>query len=204
MPLITFEGIEGSGKSTQLRRLAGRLPAGVRQEREPGSTPLGRELRRLLVEPGEFLIDPAAELLLVEADRRQHVREVLRPSLARGETILCDRFNDATFAYQVGGRGLPRRIVETLDAWVTDGLRPDLTILFDCPAGVGLARALRRDGDAGGRFEREPLDFHDRVRAEYLARADADPSRIRILDASRGEDEIARDVFEIVSALLNL
>jgi dTMP kinase len=197
MPLVTFEGIEGSGKSTQARRAAELCRVNGREvllEREPGGTAIGKRLREVLLDPASRGLDPLSELLLMEADRRQHVSEVLGPALARGVLVLCDRFNDATFAYQGGGRGLSSEIVETIDRWTTGEVRPDRTLLFDCPVEVGLARARRRDGESTPRFEAEDRPFHERVRAAYLAIARRDPARVRVIDTTRPPDAVFEDV----------
>jgi dTMP kinase len=197
MPLVTFEGIEGSGKSTQARRAAELCRASGREvllEREPGGTAIGKRLREVLLDPASRGLDPFSELLLMEADRRQHVSEVLGPALARGALVLCDRFNDATFAYQGGGRGLPPEMIEAIDRWSTGGTRPDRTLLFDCPVDVGLARARGRDGDSTPRFEAEDRAFHERVRAAYLAIAGREPARVKVIDATRPPDAVFADV----------
>ena len=197
MPLDTFEGIEGSGKSTQARRAAELCRTKGREvllEREPGGTAVGRRLREVLLDPASRGLDPFSELLLMEADRRQHVAEVLEPALARGALVLCDRFNDATFAYQGGGRGLPPEVVEAIDRWSVRGMRPDRTLLFDCPVDVGLARARRRDGEATPRFEAEDRAFHERVRTAYLAIADREPERVKVIDTTRPPDAVFEDV----------
>jgi len=197
MPLVTFEGIEGSGKSTQARRAAELCRVNGREvllEREPGGTAIGKRLREVLLDPASRGLDPLSELLLMEADRRQHVSEVLGPALVRGVLVLCDRFNDATFAYQGGGRGLSSEIVETIDRWTTGEVRPDRTLLFDCPVEVGLARARRRDGESTPRFEAEDRPFHERVRAAYLAIAQREPARVRVIDTTRPPDAVFEDV----------
>lgn len=197
MPLVTFEGIEGSGKSTQARRAAGHFRAlgrDVLLEREPGGTRTGTRLREVLLDPETRGLDPLAELLMMEADRRQHVVEVLLPALERGALVLCDRFADATFAYQGGGRGLPREVIRTLDGWTTEGVRPDRTLLFDCPVSLGLARAGHRDGARTPRFEAEGEAFHERVRRAYLELAAAEPARFRVIDTTRPPDAVFEDV----------
>lgn len=197
MPFITFEGIEGSGKSTQARRALEYVRARGRDavlEREPGGTAIGARLRAILLDPESRGLDPIAELLLMEADRRQHVVEVLEPTLARGVLVLCDRFNDATFAYQGGARGLSADLVAAIDAWTVAGLRPDRTLLFDCPVPLGLARAGRRDGAATPRFEAEGPAFHEKVRAAYLAIARRDPARVKVIDTDRPADAVFADV----------
>lgn len=181
---ITLEGGEGAGKSTSLAWLAGRLAdAGidVTVTREPGGTELAERIRTVLLEPGEEPMADLTELLLVFAGRAQHLATLIRPALARGDWVLCDRFMDATWAYQGAGRGLDRRALETLESLVLDGLTPDRTLLFDVPVAQGLARAGKRS--APDRIEREELDFFERVRQCYLQRAAAEPHRFRVLDA---------------------
>jgi dTMP kinase len=197
MPFITFEGIEGSGKSTQARRALEYVRSrglDAILEREPGGTAVGARLRAILLDPETRGLDPVAELLLMEADRRQHVVEVLGPAVERGALVLCDRFNDATFAYQGGARGLPADLVATVDAWTVGGLRPDRTLLFDCPVSLGLSRAGRRDGTQTPRFEAEGAAFHERVRAAYLAIARREPARVRVIDTDRPPDAVFADV----------
>jgi dTMP kinase len=183
--LVTFEGIEGSGKSTHLRHLAARLrDAGraVVETREPGDTAAGDAIRRLLLGASDTPLTPLAELFLYCADRTQHLDEVVRPALGASRIVLCDRFSDSTIAYQGYGRGLDLDAVRSLDARARGGVWPALTFLFDCPVEEGLARARRRSG-SGDRFEREPAAFHERVRAGFLALAAADPGRFCVLDA---------------------
>lgn len=205
---ITFEGIEGSGKSTQITMLADFLrTAGkrVRLTREPGGTPIGDRIRKILLDP-ESRLDPRTELLLYAASRAQHLSEVILPALKAGETVLCDRFSDATMAYQGYGRGLDREVIIELDRIVTSGLKPHLTILLDIDAQRGLERALRRNSKEGleaeARFENEEVSFHERVRAGYLALAEQEPGRIRIVDASGRPDEVHREIKKIVETVL--
>ncbi len=198
---LTFEGIEGSGKSTQLRRLAEHIP-GVVVTKEPGGTPLADRIRAILLD-STARIDPVAELLLFAASRRQNVVEVIRPALERGATVLCDRFTDATLAYQGFGRGLSLDQLRTLNSWATDSLMPDLTLLFDLPEEEGLARARSRNAGAAhdeGRFEAEDLRFHRRVREGYLSLAYAEPARFAVVDASGDPDEIHRRVTAALAA----
>ncbi len=183
VPFITFEGIEGSGKSTQLVLAAERLRGSgrdVRTTREPGGTPIADQIRRVLMDAGNAALEPMAEWLLIEAARSQHLREVVRPALAAGAFLLCDRFSDSTEAYQAAGRGLDAAMVADLDARVREGLEPDLTLLYDLEPREGLARALRRDGGAG-RFESAALAFHERVRAGFLAIARREPRRVAVV-----------------------
>ncbi len=189
---ITFEGIEGCGKSTQLQRLAARLrTAGevVLVTREPGGCAIADALRALLLDSANSAMAPTTELLLYAAARAQHVAEVIRPALDAGRIVLCDRFSDASLAYQGYGRGLDRPLIGELNRVATNGLVPDLTLLLDFPAEEGLARARRRnagsDGPDEGRFEAESLAFHRRVRDGYLELAATGP-RFRTIDA-RGD-----------------
>ncbi|HEX2061101.1 MAG TPA: dTMP kinase [Thermoanaerobaculia bacterium] len=196
---ITFEGIEGSGKTTQMGLLAQELRHthhDVVLTREPGGTPLGQLLRRVLVEPHEQPIDRVTELLLYAADRRQHVIDVIQPGVDRNAIVLCDRFTDSTLAYQGFGRLLDLDALRNLNDWATGTLRPDLTLLFDVDETLGLHRAKSRNLFAQsneGRFEAEDLLFHRRVREGYLVLALAEPSRFVRIDGSGSiEDVFAR------------
>lgn len=201
MPFLTFEGVEGCGKSTQLRMLAERLRGlghDVRATREPGGTPTGERLRAILLDPSEVALDPLAEFLLFEADRRQHVMEVIRPALQTGAWLLCDRFADSTEAYQAAGRGLEEELIATIDARVRDGLEPDLTLLYDLDAAEGLSRARQRDGGAG-RFESAELALHERVRARFLEIARREPDRVVVVPAHADVDAVFAETWRIVS-----
>ncbi|MRR17039.1 MAG: dTMP kinase [Deltaproteobacteria bacterium] len=199
---ITFEGVEGSGKSTQLKLLGAYLiekNVRVVMTQEPGGTAIGRRIGDILFNRGHRAMCPETELLLFCAARAQHVREVIRPALADGKYVLCDRFSDATFAYQAAGRGLAADFIETINDYCALHLKPALTLLFDLPVETGLRRAGRRDAEladpsSADRFEKEALDFHIRVRQAYLTLCAYDPERFRIIDASRTVDEIAGDV----------
>lgn len=183
--LITLEGIEGVGKSTNLAFMADRLSAAgiaVLRTREPGGTPLAEEIRTLLVTPRSEPVVQQTELLLMFAARAQHIGTVIEPALARGDWVLCDRFTDATYAYQGGGRGVAVDTIAWLEDHVQNGLRPDGVFLFDVDVAVGLARAKHRSA-TGDRFEQERVDFFERVRAVYRDRAAADPARWRVIDA---------------------
>ena len=196
---ITFEGIEGSGKTTQLRRLAALLPEAV-ITKEPGGTPLADEIRGILLDARSRL-DPLAELFLFAASRRQNVVEVIRPALDDGRVVLCDRFTDATLAYQGFGRLLDLDRLRMLNDWATSSLQPDLTVLLDLPEEVGLDRARSRNVETTkneGRFEAEDLRFHRRVREGYLALAVAEPERYVVVDANGPEN----DVFDRMIAAL--
>lgn len=200
---ITFEGIEGSGKSTQLERLAERIP-GVVVTKEPGGTPLADRIRAVLLD-SRSRIDPVAELFLFAASRRQNVVDVIKPALERGATVLCDRFTDSTLAYQGFGRLLNLDQLRALNAWATNSLTPDLTLLFDLPEEAGLSRARARNAGAAhdeGRFETEDLRFHRRVREGYLTLAAAEPARFMVIDAAGDIDDVYARVEEQVSGRL--
>jgi dTMP kinase len=184
---ITLEGIEGAGKSSLQRALAATLAAQGRvvcATREPGGTPLAEEIRALALARRADGMPPATELLLMFAARAAHVVQRIEPALARGEWVLCDRFTDATRAYQGGGRGIPAAAIEALAEVAHPGLAPDLTLLLDLPPEAGLRRARQRQ-DAGDRFEDEALEFFARVRATYLELARREPRRFRVLDATQ-------------------
>lgn len=194
---ITLEGIEGSGKSTLTAGLAAALRRRgieVVTTREPGGTPLAERLREVVLQRGAERLSPEAETLLMFAARAVHLDNLVRPALAAGRWVLCDRYTDATRAYQGGGRGVPSDLIETLSQQVLAGLSPDLTLLLDLPVETGLRRAhARRAAQAGSgpdagpdRFESETVAFFERVRARYLAIAAAEPQRVRVLDATLG------------------
>ena len=192
---ITLEGIEGAGKSTCVALLRQLLQAHGRaflETREPGGTPLGEELRALLLDHRSAGMSPDTELLLMFAARAEHLQQKILPALEHGRWVLCDRFTDATYAYQGGGRGIPAARIQRLEEWVQKGLKPDLTLLLDLPPEAGLERAGRRS--APDRFEAETLAFFHRVRQAYLDLARADPRRIRVIDASRPLPEVQRQV----------
>jgi len=202
MPFVTFEGVEGCGKSTQLRLAAARLAETGHEAlatREPGGTRIGETLRGILMDAGNTELDSVTEWLLLEADRRQHVREMLQPALARGVFLLCDRFSDTTEAYQQVGRGLDPAAVRFVDAIARDGLMPDLTLLYDLDASEGLARARSRDGGRSGRFESADLDFHRRVREAYLAIARREPWRVTVLPSSGPPEEVFQKTWRRLS-----
>ena len=192
---ITFEGPEGSGKTTQLQRVAARVREGGIEcvtTKEPGGTPLADQIRAILLH-SENTMDRLTELLLYAASRRQHVVEVIRPALERGAVVLCDRFTDATLAYQGFGRLLDLDRLRSLNDWVTDALVPHVTLLFDIEEETGLRRARSRNATATndeGRFEAEDVRFHRRVREGYLALALAEPERFVTIDASGSIDEV--------------
>ena len=207
MPFVTFEGVEGCGKSTQLRLAAQRLRAlgkEVLETREPGGTAIGRTLRDILMDASNTELDPVTEWLLLEADRRQHVRETLQPAVARGGFVLCDRFSDTTEAYQQEGRGLDPDAVRFVDAIARDGLVPDFTLLYDLDASAGLARARHRDGAQSGRFEAAGLEFHERVRAAYLAIARREPHRVAVLSTDAPREEVTAQTWRLLAARFSL
>jgi dTMP kinase len=201
VPFITFEGVEGCGKSTQLKLLDDRLRAAgrdVRATREPGGTPLGERLRAILLDGARAPLDPIAECLLFEADRRQHLVEVIRPALAAGAWILCDRFSDSTEAYQSAGRGLDSAFIEAVDGRVRDGISPDLTLLYDLDAAEGLARTRRRDARTD-RFQSEELAFHERVRRHFLEIARREPDRVVVVPAHGDAAAVFAETSRIVA-----
>jgi dTMP kinase len=205
---VTFEGGEGSGKTTQLKALLTHLRAGGRdaaETRDPGGTAIGKQIRDLLLDRKNARMAAVTELFLYEASRAQLVHEVIRPALAAGCILLCDRFTDSTVAYQGHGRGLDLGLIARLNALATDGLRPDLTFLLDLDPETGLARASQRVGQPAERHDRieaEVLSFHQRVRAGYRAIAAAEADRVVLLDASRGMAEIEALIRRRVEALL--
>ncbi len=204
--LITFEGIDGSGKSTQLRLLANFLRAQgseVLTTREPGGTPVGLRLRAALLD-ARGQVDPLTELLVFAADRAQHVRRVLRPALEAGQIVLSDRYADATVAYQGAGRGFSPELITEIVRLATEGLKPDLTLLFDLPVFESIARTRRRaDGKhKGDRLDAEDHEFHKRVRNAYLRIAAAEPERFRIVDTIGSVEETHVQIKEMVMPFL--
>lgn len=203
---ITFEGLDGSGKTTHLARAAGWLAAaGVshRVTHEPGGTPLGDELRRVFLDHRWGAMDGTVELLLVFASRRQHLLEVVEPALAAGEHVLCDRFTDSTRAYQGAGRGVAAELIEAVDRVATGGRTPDRTLLFDLPAELARERGAGDRGSAVGadRLDLEELAFYRRVRDGFLALARAEPERFRVIDSSLAKEETEAQVRRALSDL---
>ncbi|MFH1665514.1 MAG: dTMP kinase [Candidatus Omnitrophota bacterium] len=199
---ITFEGPEGSGKSTHSRRLCAELAADgyeVLHTAEPGGTPLGRKIRDILLEKDDIRLGREAELLLFEADRAQHVADVIVPALESGKVVVCDRFNTATAAYQGYGLGMDMGLIDTVDAIATGGLCPDLVILLDIDVGKGLARAT--SGRGGDRMEKRDLRFHEDVRKGYLAMAEKFPDRIKVIkvsgDIDRTYDLVRKEAYDL-------
>lgn len=202
---ITLEGPEGAGKSTNREYLAALLREqgiDVLLTREPGGTPLAERVRELLLAPSDEAMASDTELLLVFAARAQHLAKVIVPALSRGAVVLCDRFTDATYAYQGGGRGLDVQRIAQLETFVQGALRPDLTLVFDLPVEVGLARAAARG--RLDRFEQEGREFFEAVRTTYLQRARAEPARYRILDAAQTLEAVQRDLDGLLPQLLEL
>ena len=199
---ITFEGIDGAGKSTQIAAVCDLLRErglGLVQSREPGGTPLGEKLREIVLNDAMHL---ETEALLMFAARREHLAAVIEPALARGEWVVCDRFSDATYAYQVGGRGLDVAKFEQLERWVHPQLQPDLTLLFDVAPAVA-AQRLAAGRVQADRFEREQRDFFERVRDAYLQRAAASNGRIAVIDAAQTQDAVTAAVLARVQEILS-
>lgn len=197
---ITFEGIDGAGKSSHVEWVAEALRQrglNVHITREPGGTELGEKLRELLLNEPMHL---ETETLLMFAARREHLARLIEPALARGEWVVCDRFSDATYAYQGGGRGLDRAKFQALEHWVHEHLQPDLTLLFDLPLDVARERIVLANRVLD-KFEQERADFHERVRQAYLERAHASPARFRIVDANRPIDDIRKQLEQTISTI---
>ncbi len=199
---ITLEGGEGAGKSTNLIYIKQKLEAAgktVQVTREPGGTKLGEGIRELLLNPDYTGMDSDTELLLMFAARAEHISKVIRPALQAGNYVLCDRFTDATYAYQGGGRGIDITRIQTLEDFVQGDFRPDLTLLFDLPIEIGLERAGKR-GELD-RFEQEQQEFFNKVRQTYLQRAEEEPNRFRIIDASKDLPEVQYALDTVISTL---
>ena len=202
---ITFEGIEGCGKTTQIRRLKRSL-----QKRgvsclatfEPGGTEVGRKIRKILLDSRNITLMPLAELMLYEADRAQHVQEVVWPALLKGQWVLCDRFFDATVVYQGFARGQDEGMIRLLNEKATQGLVPEVTFLLDCPVEVGLARATARNNKGQDRFEREKMAFHEKVREGYLELSMKHAKRFVLIDAAAGRNAVEKKIFEHVRPFL--
>jgi dTMP kinase len=201
---ITLEGGEGAGKSTNLDYLQRRLKeAGVAAQvtREPGGTPLGEKVRAVLLNPDHAAMSSDAELLLMFAARAQHLHQVILPAMEQGDWVLCDRFTDATYAYQGGGRRIDLQRIRLLEEWVQRGFQPHLTLLFDLPVELGLKRAGKRG--TLDRFEQERQDFFERVRQSYLDRARQDPERFRIIDAGQALPAVQRQLDQVIEELVS-
>jgi dTMP kinase len=206
---ITFEGVEGSGKTTQIQRLKKYLTQkGVpcKVTREPGGCSIGEKIRKILLNPDHREMVAATEFLLYEAARAQHVKEVIEPFLKKEGVVLCDRFSDATLAYQGYGRRIDLKWILRLNHLSSQGVRPDVTFLLDCPSDVGLKRAIQRNRtlkqEREDRFEREEIEFHRRVRRGYLAIARKEPRRVKVIDTRQGEEKVFEKIQKIVDNLL--
>jgi len=206
---ITFEGIEGCGKTTQVRRFAKRLKGleiSLITTLEPGGTRIGNDIRKILLDSRNKNLSPLTELILYAADRAQHVAELIKPALEQGKWVICDRFFDATVVYQGIARGQDMNLIQTLNALVTQGIQPDITFLLDCPVDMGLNRALKRNATQSqkgqDRFERETLDFHRAVREGYLDLARKNQDRFVIVDATLPKDEVEKKIFQYIDPRL--
>ncbi len=202
---ITFEGIEGSGKTTQLKNVAEFLKARGHDcivTREPGGTEIGKKIRSILLDPKSKDMDPITELLLYMADRVQHIKKLITPLLAEGKTVLCDRYYDATVAYQGFARSLDIGLIKRLHKLILGDLKPDITILFDLSPEIGLSRAWKQidNGTREGietRFEEETISFHKKVREGYLELARLEPERFRVIDASLDENQVREEILKL-------
>ena len=202
--LISFEGGDGAGKSTQLSLLSEDLKALGRcvvLTREPGGTRLSEQIRSWVLHESDALCKPA-ELLLIFAARAQHISEVIRPALQRGDWVLCDRFIDASYAYQGGGRGIPVGCIQQIEDVSTEGMQPDLTLLLDLPVIQGIERSVGR-GQGSDRFEEQDLEFKQRVRQTYLDRQSDEPDRIRIINATKSVESVHAQIWGLVSSLVD-
>ncbi len=206
---VTFEGVEGSGKTTQINRLKRYLThKGIpcKVTREPGGCPIGEKIRKILLNPEHREMVPLSELFLYEASRAQHVKEVIEPLLAKGVVVLCDRFSDASIAYQGYGRKLGLALVKRLNRLSSQGIKPQVTFLLDCPSDLGLKRAVQRNQvqrkEKEERFEREKIQFHHRVRRGYLSLAKKEPHRVKVIDTRQGEDKTFEKVRQIIDNLI--
>ena len=205
---ITFEGIEGSGKSTQIQLAAKVLTeAGhtVLLTREPGGTEISEAIRAILIDPKNTAMEARTELLLYAASRRQHLQEKILPALKRGEIVLCDRFSDSTRAYQGAARKLPPNVIEDTISITTEGFEPELTLLFDCSVSSGLKRAQNRNQSTSheDRFENEAQQFHERVRLGYLSLAKKASQRFRILNADQTIEQLHNDVMKVLCGIIS-
>lgn len=196
---ITLEGVEGAGKSSlmdYISELFTRAGHEVIQTREPGGTKTGEQIREILLDSNNIGLDSSTELLLMFAARMQHLEEVIKPAMASGHIVICDRFTDASYAYQGGGRGIEESRIQTLEDWVQLGLKPDLTLLFDLDVEVGLRRAGKRS--QADRFEQEDILFFERIRSCYLERANKEPTRFRIIDSGESLENVKQQIQKVL------
>lgn len=199
---ITFEGPEGCGKSTQVYKVTEALQAKgfeVVATREPGGTAIGQQIREVLLNPDNVSLMHNTEVLMFAADRVQHLEEKIRPALEQKKVVLCDRYVDSTTAYQIGGRSIKNDLIESINKISTEGLMPELTLLFDIPVAEGLKRATQQDSD---RFEKELISFHERVREKYLTIAEQDPERIKKIDGLLSIEKVHKEVMRYLEPLL--
>jgi len=204
---ITFEGIEGSGKTTQIRHALEFLKQRGKDcivTREPGGTVIGQKIRAILLDPESSGIDPSTELLLYVADRAEHVNKVVRPALSAGKTVLCDRYFDATVVYQGYARGLDIDLLKNMHKLILNDLKPDITFLLDLSPVAGLSRAWKQieEGERAGietRFEKEAVAFHEKVREGYLGLARQEPERFIVIDAMNNEEQVRKDIIKVLS-----
>ena len=200
---ISIEGIEGAGKSTQLTFIKNYLAEQgktVVVTREPGGTELGEQIRTLLLSPSDTPMSVNTELLLMFAARAEHIAQVITPALERGDWVISDRFTDATFAYQGGGRGIDQQRIEQIAQWTLNGLKPDVTFLFDLPVEVGQQRVISRNEDID-RFEQEKVDFFQKIRDCYLQRAEDEPERIKVIDSTKSIADISTQLSRILEKI---
>lgn len=196
---ITLEGVEGAGKSSlmdYISELFTRAGLAVIQTREPGGTKTGEQIREILLDSNNIGLENNTELLLMFAARMQHLEEVIKPALASGQIVICDRFTDASYAYQGGGRGIEESRIQILEDWVQEGLKPDLTLLFDLNVEVGLRRAGKRS--QADRFEQEDILFFERIRSCYLERANKEPTRFRIIDSGESLENVKQQIQKVL------
>ncbi len=196
---ITLEGVEGAGKSSLMDYISELFTGAgheVTQTREPGGTKTGEQIREILLDSNNIGLDSSTELLLMFAARMQHIEEVIKPALASGHIVICDRFTDASYAYQGGGRGIEESRIKILEDWVQLGLKPDLTLLFDLDVEVGLRRAGKRS--QADRFEQEDIVFFERIRSCYLERANKEPSRFRIINSGESLDNVKQQIQKVL------
>ncbi len=200
---VTLEGVEGAGKSTLMSYIAEIFTDSGReviQTREPGGTKTGEQIRNILLDSKNVGVTDDTELMLMFAARAQHISEIIHPALANGSVVLCDRFTDASYAYQGGGRGIDEKRIQILEDWVQQGLKPDLTLLFDLDVETGLRRAGKRS--EADRFEKEEIGFFEKIRNNYLQRAKNEPDRFRIIDSSQSFENVKQQIQDILKEFI--